>query len=348
MGRHVTIDPDLRTWLENVPKLELHVHLEGSMSVSTVGHLIERHGVDESAIWPDGLPDSFSFDGFPDFSRQFLFGLALIRSGDDLAEITADLAATLADQNVRYAEVTTTAFTHFHPLDGRAGMNPSEYRDGLDEGRRRAAERGVGIGWVIDVPRDLEAPEQSVTIDYLDGPHAPDGLVAIGLGGNEVGNPAAPYAHHFARARSIGLSAVPHAGETEGAHSVRSAVHDLGAVRVGHGVRCVEDPALVAELAERGVMLEVCPTSNDLLQVVDSIDDHQLPALIDAGVRVCLNTDDPGWFANDLTGELVQASEHFGVDRERHRTMLLDAVDASFMPTEARASLKSEIAAFEG
>jgi adenosine deaminase len=344
----VTIDPELRTWLENVPKLELHVHLEGSMSVSTVSHLIERHGADASAIWPDGLPELFSFDGFPDFSRQFLFGLALIRSSDDLAEITDGLAATLAAQNVRYAEVTTTAFTHFHPLDGRTGMASGEYRDGLNEGRRRAAARGVEIGWVIDIPRDLETAEQSVTIDYLAGSDAPDGLVAIGLGGNEVGNPAAPYAHHFARARSIGLPAVPHAGETEGADSVRQAVEVLGAVRVGHGVRCLEDPSLVDLLVERGIMLEVCPTSNDLLQVVAHIDEHPLPALLCAGLRVCLNTDDPGWFASDLVGEYVLASEHLGVDREQHRVMLLDAVAASFMSTEVKASLTTEIAAFEG
>lgn len=336
---------DIDDWIRTVPKIELHVHLEGSMSVSTVSGLIERHGADPTPIWPDGLPESFSFDGFPDFSRQFLFGLDLLRSGDDLAAITDDLAVTLAAQHVRYAEVTTTAFTHFHPLDGRSGMAPEEYRDGLNEGRRRAADHGVSIGWVIDIPRDLETPAQSVTIDYLDSRAAPDGLVAIGLGGNEVGNPAAPYAANFERAAAIGLPAVPHAGETEGAHSVRSAVDDLGAVRIGHGVRCLEDPELVGLLVERGVLLEICPTSNDLLQVVGHIDDHPLPLLIEAGIRVCLNTDDPGWFANDVVGEMTLATERLGVDRERHRTMLLDAVDASFMDSSARTALAAAIKA---
>jgi aminodeoxyfutalosine deaminase len=339
------ITDDDRRWIRTVPKIELHVHLEGSMSVPTVQALIERHGADSTPIWPEGLPESFSFDGFPDFSRQFLFGLDLLRSGDDLAAITDDLAATLAAQNVRYAEVTTTAFTHFHPLDGRAGMTPVEYGEGLNEGRRRAAARGVSIGWVVDIPRDLERPDETVTIDYLDSGAAPDGLVAIGLGGNEVENPAAPYAAHFERAAAIGLPAVPHAGETEGAHSVRSAVEDLGAVRVGHGVRCLEDPELVDVLVARGVLLEVCPTSNDLLQVVESIDAHPLPRLLDAGLRVCLNTDDPGWFANDLTGELIQASNCLGIDRERHRAMLLDAVDASFMTPSDKDDLGAAIAA---
>jgi len=339
----MTLGADELDWLQGLPKVELHVHLEGSMSVDTVRRLTDRHGADPTPVWPDGWPDRFSFDGFLDFSRQFLFGLALLRSGEDLAAVADDLAGTLAGQNVRYAEVTTTAFTHFHPLDGRPGMSPSEYRDGLNEGRRRAAARGVELGWVIDIPRDLEPPDRTVTIDYLESDLTPDGLVAIGLGGYEVGFPAAPYAPHFARARSIGLPAVPHAGETEGADSVRQAVELLGAARIGHGVRCLEDPALVDLLVERGIMLEVCPTSNDLLQVIDRIDHHPLPELLAAGLRVCLNTDDPGWFATDLVTELTIATEALGVTVDRHRTMQLDAVDASFMPAAAKRLLTSQI-----
>lgn len=339
----MSIDGTIRTWLHDLPKVELHVHLEGSMSVATVRALTERHSVDPTSVWPGGWPESFSFDGFLDFSDQFLFGLALLRSGDDLAAISDDLAVTLAAQNVRYAEVTTTAFTHFHPLDGHPGMTRAEYRDGLNEGRRRAAERGVEIGWVIDIPRDLEMPDQTVTIEYLESDQTPDGLVAIGLGGYEVGFPAAPYAEHFARARAIGLPAVPHAGETEGADSVRQAVEVLGAVRIGHGVRCLEDPSLVDLLIERGIMLEVCPTSNDLLQVVERMEDHPLPELLAAGLRVCLNTDDPGWFATDLVTELAIASDLLGVDRAQHGAMQLDAIDASFMASKAAAALKTEI-----
>ena len=336
----------LAQWLHDLPKIELHVHLEGSMSVATVRHLTERHGVDPTPVWPDGFPEAFSFDGFPSFAKQFFFGLSLLRTGDDLATITDDLAATLASQNVRYAEITTTAFTHFLDRDDRPGMAWGEYRDGLNEARRRAAERGVEIGWVIDIPRDLEMPDQTVTIEYIESSETPDGLVAIGLGGYEVGFPAAPYAEHFARAVAIGLPAVPHAGETEGADSVRSAVEDLGAVRIGHGVRCLEDPSLVELLVERGIMLEVCPTSNDLLQVVDHMEDHPLPRLLDAGLRVCLNTDDPGWFATDLVTELQIASEVLGVSPERHAAMQLDAVAASFMSSEMAAALHQDITDF--
>ena len=117
-----------------MPKVELHLHLEGSMSTATVRSLVDRHGADAEATWPGGVPDVFSFADFPDFVRQCLFGLSLLRSAEDLADTAENLAADLARQNVRYAEITTTAFTHF-----RGGTARSEYATGLSEGRRRAA-----------------------------------------------------------------------------------------------------------------------------------------------------------------------------------------------------------------
>lgn len=343
-GRRAGLDPADLAWLRALPKVELHVHLEGSMSVATVRELTERHGVDPTPIWPGGFPDVFSFDGFPSFAAQYFYGLSLLRSAEDLATISDDLAATLASQNVRYAEITTTAYTHFLDKEDRSGMSWGEYREGLDEGQRRARARGVELGWVVDIPRDIEMPDETVTIEYLESTETPAGLVAIGLGGYEVGFPAAPYAPHFARAAALGLPSVPHAGETEGADSVRQAVEDLGAVRIGHGVRCLEDAAVVDLLRERDIMLEVCPTSNDLLQVVEQVEDHPLPALIDAGLRVCLNTDDPGWFATDLVHELEVATEFLGVTLDQHRAMQLDAVAASFMSAESAAACRRAIA----
>ena len=163
--------------LATMPKVELHLHLEGSMSPDTVRSLVDRHGTDADAesIWSGGVPDVFSFADFPDFVRQYLFGLSLLRSADDLADTTENLAIELARQHVCYAEVTSTAFTHF-----RGGMSTEEYRQGLDEGRRRASARGVEIGWVFDIPRDLEPAELTTTIDFVSAT-APDGTVALGM-----------------------------------------------------------------------------------------------------------------------------------------------------------------------
>lgn len=333
-------------WLQALPKVELHLHLEGSMSVETVRNLSNRHQADSTSVWPQGLPEAFSFTDFPDFANQFFFGLSLLQSGQDLVTIITDLAQTLAGQNVRYAEVTTTAYTHFLAKQGRAGMSQIEYRDGLNEGRRQAAALGVELGWVIDIPRDIETPDQDVTIEYLESANTPDGLVAIGLGGYEVGFPAAPYSEHFARAKALGLHSVPHAGETEGADSVRSAIVDLGAERIGHGVRCLEDPELVRQIADEGIFLEVCPTSNLLIGVISDMSEHALPGLREAGVRVCVNTDDPGWFATDMMTELEIASTVLGVDRAGHVAMQHDALDGSFATDAVRAKIRSELATF--
>ena len=313
------------------------------MSVATVAALSARHDVDPSPVWPGGLPDRFSFDGFPDFANQFFYGLSLLRTGEDLATITADLAETMAGQNVRYAEITTTAFTHFMDRDDRGGMSRTEYREGLDEGRRRAAALGVEIAWVIDIPRDIEMPDSTVTIDYLESGETPDGLVAIGLGGYEVGFPAAPYQEHFARAIAAGLRSVPHAGETEGAHSVRAAIEELGGERIGHGVRCLEDPSLVEMMVEREIMLEVCPTSNLLLQVIETMGAHPLSQLRAAGLRVCLNTDDPGWFDTDLNTELTIATDQLGVSLTDHIALQLDAVAASFASDHVKRAVRQEL-----
>lgn len=340
----------LQQWLIDLPKIELHCHLEGSMSVATVAELSARHGVDPTILWKEGLPDAFSFVDFPDFGLQYFYGVSMLRTAEDIATVAEDLAVTLASQNVRYAELTTTAFTYF--LDtaglevGRPPVAPEEYRDGLNEGRRRAATHGVDIGWVVDIPRDIEGPESSVTTDFVCGPLAPDGLIGLGLGGYEVGNPAAPYRNRFAQATATGLRSLPHAGETEGSDSVSQALLDLGADRIGHGVRCLEDPEVVELLIEREVMLEVCPTSNFLLGVVDDLASHPLPALRDAGLRVCLNTDDPGWFATDLVTELRIASDVLGVDEATHLGMQLDAVQASYASDAQKAAIGAEISAY--
>lgn len=345
------VRPDaLQRWIIDLPKVELHCHLEGSMSVATVAELSARHAVDPTILWTDGLPESFSFVDFPDFGMQYFYGVSMLRSAEDIATVTDDLAVALAAQNVRYAELTTTAYTYF--LDtaglevGRPPVAPEVYREGLNEGRRRAGERGVDVGWVVDIPRDIESPESTVTADFVCGPLAPDGLVGLGLGGYEVGNPAAPYREQFARARSMGLRSLPHAGETEGADSVAQAVIDLGADRVGHGVRCLEDPAVVDLLIERGTMLEVCPTSNLLLGVVDSLEAHPLPDLQAAGLRVCVNTDDPGWFATDLVSELRIASDVLGVDRPGHVAMQRDALAASYASGEQKTAIADELEAY--
>ncbi len=330
-------------WIAGLPKVELHLHLEGSMSPSTVGLLAERHQVDTEEVWPGGLPEQFSFDGFPDFARQFIFGLKLIRTGQDLETIVVALAKQLARDNVRYAEVTTTAFTHI-----TSGLAPADYGAALSQGRRRARdEHGVELAWVIDIPRDLESADSTITTDYVASNAVPDGLIGIGLGGYEVGFPPEPYGNAFAKGIALGLHSVPHAGETEGAASILGALDTLRAERIGHGVRCLENGTLVDRLRDTGIPLEVCLTSNVLLKVCENIGDHPIRQLLDAGLRITINTDDPGMFATDINTELSLVHQHHDVTLNELKTFQQTAVDVSFADASFKQRFSEELRAYE-
>ena len=332
---------DNSRWIRGLPKVELHVHLEGSLTPATIAELARRHGRSTEHIWPDGLPERLSFDGFPDFARQYIFGLSLLRSGEDIHTVVVALADTLAAHHVRYAEVTTTAFLHHHH-----GMSMSDYADGLNRGRRDAARRGVELSWVLDIPREMEPPESMWTAAFLDSPGVPEGVVAIGLGGNEPGFPAEWFEDSFRRGLALGLGSVPHAGETMGPSSVTAAIDRLGAHRLGHGVRCVEDDDLLQRIVHEEVMLEVCPTSNVLLGVTASIEEHPVGRLIDAGAVVSINTDDPGYFATDLSLELELVHSHHQLDRRALRDLQRSALEHSYAPEDIRRRISAEITGY--
>jgi aminodeoxyfutalosine deaminase len=168
-------------------------------------------------------------------------------------------------------------------------------------------------------------------------------MVAVGLGGREEGSSNEPFAEAFAEARRRGLRAAPHAGENDGPHSVRDAIATLGAERIQHGVRAAEDPSLLRELAEGRVPLAVCPTSNVLLGVAKTIDEHPLRALWDAGVLVSVHTDDPGFFDCDLTGEYAIAGRLLGLDREGYGRLAANSIEGSFAPDDVKSALRDAV-----
>lgn len=327
--------------IETLPKVELHLHLEGSLRPATMFTLAERNRVDLGVANEAELTARYQFGGFDDFLRLFIQGLEVLQTAADFAFAAEALAIELAAQNVRYAEVTTTPFNHH-----RRGISMEEYVSGLDEGRRLARTHGVEVGWICDIPRELEEPDREFTVDLITGHSAPDGVVAIGLGGPEVGFPAEWFASSFERARAAGLGSVPHAGETVGAESVWAAIRSLHADRIGHGVRSVEDPDLLEYLAEHAIPLEVSMTSNVLLGVAPSIEEHQLPHLLAAGVPVTLNTDDPAYFGTDLSRELDLARRVHGLGLDRLAALQRTAVDASFAPDEVKRTITAELAEF--
>ena len=329
-------------FLRAMPKIELHLHLEGSIRPPLLLELARRNGVQLGADTVEEVAARYAFRDFHHFIELYLVGMSAIRSGQDVLDAIGALAADLADQNVRYAEVTTTAYLHF-----ANGTPTADYRDALNLGARRAREtHGLDLRWIIDIPRSIEAPDEGWTADLLTGSLAPADLVAIGLGGPEAEYPPEWYRASFDRVRAAGIPAVVHAGEVAGPASVRGALDALHSVRIGHGVRSMEDPSLVRDLAERQVPIEVSVTSNVLLGVCPSVEAHPLPAMLAAGLNVSINTDDPGYFSTTLNDEHLLAHARLGVALEDLVASQRRAIDAALCGPERRAELHTALATY--
>jgi adenosine deaminase len=201
----------------------------------------------------------------------------------------------------------------------------------------------VELAWVFDIPGELGLPSGERTIDWVER-HAPEGSVGFGLGGPEVGVPRPQFEHVFARARAMGLHSVPHAGETTGPDTVQDALGVLGAERIGHGIAAAQDPELLRRLADEGIALEVCPTSNLRTRAVASLAEHPLPLLLEAGVPVTLGSDDPGMFDTTLVAEYVLAAEVLGVSREGLVDIARTGVEKSYAPEVTKRQVLAEIA----
>jgi adenosine deaminase len=248
----------------------------------------------------------------------------------------------MARQNVRYAEVTFSPSTHEFSL----GIPFDVFFSGLTKGRLRAqSEFGVEIRWVFDIVRDihdimLNRRRAEYTLAVAEeGMH--DGVVALGLGGGEVGNPPEQYAKYFEKALEAGLHSAPHAGETVGPESVWGAIRALGAERLGHGVRSIEDSELVEYLAEWHIPLELCPTSNIRLGVYPDLAEHPLRRLYDEGVPITINSDDPPLFNTSYNDEARLLVVPFNFEIKTINEILLNGVRYSFLPAEERQELEA-------
>lgn len=331
----------LADFIRAIPKAELHVHLEGSIQPDTLLGLARRHHVSLPADSVEGIREWYRFTDFAHFVDVYLTVSECLRSADDVELIAREFLMGQADQNIRHSEVTYTAITHYL----QKGISFDEQLAALNRARDWAArELGVTMGMVIDIPRNIDARHGSMIADWaISG--VGNGVVGFGLGGPERGNPPEKFAAAFERARAAGLPSVPHAGETEGPDSIWGALRVLNAVRIGHGVRCLEDPELVRELRERQIPLEVCPTSNVCLGVAPSIHGHPLPQLLSEGLYVTVNSDDPPMFDTSLSDEYVAVARAFDLNADRIEELVLNAVRASLLPAADRERMADEFAA---
>jgi adenosine deaminase len=326
-------------FIHGLPKAELHVHHVGSASPRAVAELAARHeGSTPVPADPDKLADYFTFTDFAHFIEVYLTVVDLIRTPEDVWTLTHEVARDLAAQNVRYAELTVTPFSTI-----TRGVAAAEFCAAIEDARRRAEQDfGVSLRWCFDIPGEAGLAAAELTLDVALN-NRPDGLVSFGLGGPEVGVPREQFAPYFAKARAAGLHSAPHAGESTGPQTIWDAIRFLDAERIGHGIAAAQDPELLAYLAEHGIALEVCPTSNVRTRSVPSLAEHPLPALVAAGVPVTINSDDPPMFSTTLDTEYSVAAELLGLDETGVADLARAAVRASFLDEPGRRQLLGEI-----
>ncbi|MBL6279409.1 adenosine deaminase [Micromonospora fiedleri] len=333
---------DLRTFIAGLPKVELHVHHVGSALPRIVAELAARHeGRSPVPADPQQLADYFVFRDFAHFIELYLSVVDLIRDQEDVWILTHEVARELARQQVRYAELTVTPFSHV-----RRGIPAPAFCEAIEDARRRAAaDFGIELRWCFDIPGEagLEAAEETLRIS-LD--ERPDGLISFGLGGPEIGVPRPQFKPYFDQARAAGLRSVPHAGETTGPQTVWDALRDLGAERIGHGISAAQDPELLKYLAERQIPMEVCPTSNVRTRAVPAIEEHPLPLLVEAGLLVTINSDDPPMFGTTLDDEYAVAARLLDAGPEQVAQLARNAVAASFLDETGKRRILDEIDAY--
>lgn len=313
MAGDVTTPSDL----DALPKAEVHIHLEGSVRPATL----------EEFMAGLGLSVQRSFTDLNSFLEMFSVVWRSMATPGDYARLVREYCEDAARAGVRYVELELVTIGRSYNCLQEAVEAASKQHD-------------VVVRFVIGIPRELPV---EVAWAMLEAARGVPEVVCVGLGGREDNFPPEIFTEVFAEGRRCGLHAAPHAGEDAGPESIRGALDALEAERIQHGVRAVEDPQLVTELAKRRIPLAVCPTSNLRLGVVPSLDEHPLRQLWDAGVLVSVNTDDPGLFNCDLVGEYGIASRLLGLDRAGYARLALNSVDSSFAPDALKAEMRAAI-----
>jgi adenosine deaminase len=315
-----------------LPKAELHVHLEGTATPDLVRRIAERNGLEV----PEGVfaaPDRFAWRDFLDFLNTYNMVCSVIRSGEDYRDITYEYLASCARDGAIYVELTAS-IDHSRI----AGIGDAEHWEGIAAGIDDA-RRDHGIeARILSVAVRNYGVERAIEIAELTAARPHPYLVGFSLAGDEAGYPPEPFVEAYRVAEKAGLGCTVHAGEWVGAASVRGAL-ELPVTRISHGVRAIEDPALVQELARRQITLEVCPTSNVVLGVFPSYEEHPFPVLRAAGIPLTLGSDDPPYFGASVGGEYAVAREHFGLDDAELLAITRTAVEASFAEPELRSKL---------
>ena len=334
---HAVRRPDLNKAIEQMPKVELHVHLEGSISSETIVNLAQKNGID---VGIEKLnPTRLRYGHLINFLDAYRMRCQSLRSADDFETACIDVLENLRAQRVRYAEIMISPT--MHRLNGHA---MAEIMPGIEAGARRVCGKGgLQVRFIFDVGRQFGSEHAWQTVREAASLQE-FGVIAVGLGGDEIHYAPEIFVEQFQFARKEGLHLIAHAGEVSGPPSVWGAVKALGAERIGHGLGARGDELLLEHLRIQKIGVDMCPTSNLHTGAVRSYADHPLPGYLRRGLLVTLNSDDPAMFGTTLTEEYKVAYEELGLEWEELKRLSMNGVKASFLPDMDKQELLEQFA----
>jgi adenosine deaminase len=325
-----TREPEM-SWFERVPKVELHLHLEGAIPHDALWELVQKYGGDPSVPDLEALKCKFEYRDFPHFIETWIWKNRFLREYEDFTFIAEAVARDLAGQNIRYVE----AF--YSPADfARHGLGTQELTEAIRSGLSRVPE--VKVALVADLVRDFGPEKAALTLAEVN--EVRDlGVVGIGIGGSEQAFPTEPFEAVYEEARQLGFHTSAHAGEAAGAASIWGAIRSLQVDRIGHGTRAEEDESLLDYLAEHRIPLEMCPVSNVRTGVVNSLEEHPIRRYFERGIIVTVNSDDPKMFGNSLAEEFRLLEGTLGFSRDEIWTLILQGIQAAWLSEDRKQKL---------
>jgi len=326
--------------VKKMPKIELHVHLEGATQAETFYNLAQKNKVDFNVNSLEEWKSFFAFKDFGHFLEVYTKSVTALKTPEDYTFIITEFYKHQAEQNIVYSEAFISASFITQKFETEAIL------DAIEEGIRLGSEKyGIKINFIPDISRELPNTQMAV-VDFVTEGYKRGLFIGLGIGGPEQGFPPELYTEAFKKARANGLRVVAHAGETEGAKSIWGALNALNAERIGHGVRSLEDPDLIQYLIENNITLEVSPTSNYALGIVKNGDPHPIRQLIDAGVSCTLNSDDPAMFSTSLVQEYLLLLDQGFTCKELYK-MNLKALNVSFADAKTKKEISNHFKAYE-
>ena len=329
------VNPELASRLQAMPKVEIHVHLEGATDAETVYQMAKKNKVDLPASSLEEWKSFYNFRDFPHFAEVYKTACKCMRNPEDYAFMVEQFLKNQSEQNIYYSEAYFSPSLHYGKLPD------DEIIDALAAGVAAGeAKYNSKVKFMADISRQI-SHLQWHTLEFALQGKEKGIFIGLGIGGLETGHPPENYLETFTKARQQGLRIVTHAGETEGADSIWGAIRSLNTERIGHGVRCLEDPLLVEELRISQIPLEVSPQSNYCIGIVKRDQPHPIRQMFDAGLYCTLNSDDPPMFSTNLNNEYITLADQ-GFSWEELWKINTNTLEASFLSEQEKAAYRTQ------